>query len=100
MRGVSFDLFFVFGKGLDDLNELLESNVRFVFKIHRRKRGKDGWAVWRHSKHRGDVKLTKQGGTFRGRITDRSEGLLTGAFLSWIIRNAGDLIHGIDIRMR
>lgn len=100
MQGVSFDLFFVYGKGLDDLNALLESNVRFVFKIHRRKRGKDGWTVWRHSKHRGDVKLMKKEGTFRGRITDRAEGLLTGAFLSWIVRNAGGLIHGIDIRMK
>jgi len=103
MRSVSLDLTFLHGKGLDDLTELLESNPRFVFTIHKRKRGKSGWTVWRHKQqksHRGDVKLMKGNGAFHGRIKDRSDGQLTGAFLSWIVRNAHQLVYRVDFRIK
>lgn len=103
MRTLSLDLTFLHGKGLDDVTELLDSNPRFVFTIHKRKRGKNGWTVWRHKQqrsHRGDVKLMKKDGIFWGRIKDRSDGQLTGSFLSWIVRNADKLVHRIDFRIQ
>ncbi len=102
MRSVGLDFTFLHDKGLDDLTELLESNPRFVFAIHKRKRGKNGWTVWRHKQqrsHRGDVKPMKENGTFRGRIRDVSDGQLTGAFLSWLVRNAADLVYRVDVRI-
>jgi hypothetical protein len=102
MRTVSCDLVFVQGKGLDDLNERLRANPRFVFRIEKRKRGKEGWALWRHKQaitHRGDVKLIQSGGKFRGEIKDRANGMLAGAFLGWILRNAEDLIYRIEFRI-
>ncbi len=102
MRMVSCDLVFLQGKGLDDLNERLRGNPRFVFQIQKRKRGKEGWALWRHKQevtHRGDVKLIQSGGKFTGRISDRSDGKLTGAFLGWLVRNASDLIYRVEFRM-
>jgi hypothetical protein len=41
MRSVGLDFTFLHRKGLDELTGLLESNPRFVFTIHRRKRGKN-----------------------------------------------------------
>ena len=102
MRVVNCDLVFVQGKGLDDLNELLKANPRFVFHITKRKRGREGHAVWQHKQqvtHRGEVKLMQSGGTFRGQIRDRSNGMLAGAFLGWIVRNAHDLVYRIEFRM-
>jgi hypothetical protein len=102
MRTVSCDLVFVQGKGLDDLNERLRGNPRFVFRIEKRKRGKEGWALWRHKQeitHRGDVKLIQSAGRFRGEIKDRSNGMLAGAFLGWLLRNADDLIYRIEFRI-
>jgi hypothetical protein len=102
MRPVSCDLVFVQGKGLDDLNERLRANPRFVFRIEKRKRGREGWAVWRHKQqvtHRGDVKLIQSGGKFRGEIKDRSNGMLAGAFLGWLLRNAEDLVYRIEFRI-
>ena len=102
MRVLHCDLAFVQGKGLDDLNDLLRGNPRYVFQIHERKRGREGWAVWRHKQqitHRGDVKLQQSGGTFWGQIRDRSNGMLTGAFLGWIVRNAHELVYRIEFRM-
>ena len=102
MLTVSCDFVFVQGKGLDDLNERLRSNPRFVFRIHRRKRGREGWALWRHKQvvtHRGEVKLIQSGGKFRGRIQDRSNGMLSGAFLGWLLRNAEDLIYRVEFRI-
>ena len=102
MTVVNCELVFVQGKGMDDLNELLKGNPRFVFHIVKRKRGKEGWAVWRHKQqvtHRGDVKLIQSRGTFRGQIRDRSNGMLAGAFLGWIVRNARDLVYRIEFWM-
>jgi hypothetical protein len=102
MLSVDCDLVFVQGKGLDDLNDRLRDNPRFVFWIDKRKRGKEGWALWRHKQtvtHKGDVKLIQSGGKFRGQIKDRSNGMLTGAFLGWILRNASDLIYRIEFRL-
>ena len=65
-------------------------------------RGLQRVAPWRHKQevtHRGDVKLIQSGGKFSGRITDRSNGMLTGAFLGWLIRNAADLVYRIEFRM-
>jgi len=102
MQRIDCDLVFVQGKGMDDLNELLRENPRYVFQIVKRKRGREGWAVWQHKQqvtHRGDVKLIQSGGRFRGEIRDRSNGMLAGAFLGWIIRNANDLVYRIEFRM-
>jgi len=102
MQPVDCDLVFVQGKGLDDLNDLLRTNPRYVFQIVKRKRGREGWAVWQHKQqgsHRGEVKLIQSGGKFRGEVRDRSNGMLTGAFLGWIIRNASDLVYRIELRM-
>src|SRR5262249_45700001 len=102
MRTVSFDLVFLHGKGLDDLIDLLKANPRFVFQVVKRKRGREGFALWQHKQqatHRGEVKLIQSGGTFHGVIRDRSNGMLTGAFLGWLVRNAVDLIYRIDFRM-
>ncbi len=99
MPRVNCDLVFVQKKGLEDLIDRLRANPRFVFQIHRRKRGSEGWAIWRHKQqvsHRGDVKLFQSGGKFWGQIQDRSNGQLTGAFMSWLIRNASDLIYRVE----
>ena len=61
--------------------------------------GREGHALWRHKQqvtHRGDVKLFQSGGKFWGQIRDHSNGMLTGAFLGWIVRNASDLIYRIE----
>ena len=102
MTVVNCELVFVQGKGMDDLNELLKANPRYVFFMHKRKRGKEGWAVWRHKQqvtHGGDVKLFQSGGTFWGQIRDRSNGMLTGAFLGWIVRNAREMVYRIEFWM-
>jgi hypothetical protein len=102
MPHIHCDFTFFHGKGLNDLNKLLKSNSRFVFEIHKRHKGKKkNWVVWRHKQkrtHGGDVKLIEEGGIFWGEITDNSNGMLTGAFLGWIIRNARDLVYGINFR--
>ncbi len=102
MRVVNCDLVFIQGKGLDDLIELLKANPRYVFTLEKRKRGREGHALWRHKQqgsHRGDVKLFQSGGKFWGQIRDHSNGMLTGAFLGWIVRNASELIYRIEFWM-
>ena len=102
MMKISFDLVFVHGKGLDNLIDLLKENPRFVFQVTKRKRGKEGFSIWQHKQqatHRGEVRLVQSEGTFSGEIRDRSNGMLTGAFLGWIVRNARDMIYRLDFRM-
>ena len=58
--------------------------------------------VWQHKQqvtHRGEVKLMQSRGTFWGQIRDRSNGMLTGAFLGWIVRNAHDLVYRVEFWM-
>ena len=103
MQVIDCDLVFVQGKGLDDLLDLLKTNPRFVFQMTRRKRGREGHAVWEHKQqvtHKGEVKLMQSGGRFSGQIRDRSNGMLTGAFLGWIVRNACHLVYRIEFRMQ
>ncbi len=102
------DLIFKHPHCLDDLNERLGSNPRFIFYLHKDS-GRDkrtrlarvkGRYVWRHKRkgYEGDIKLVKNEGVFWVDIADASDGLLTGAFFSWLQRNAADLIAGANVR--
>lgn len=103
------DFLFKAGKGYEDLLDLVRSNPRFVFSVHREdttdKRRRlarvKGWARLRHDRyrHKGEVKLVKDHGRCFAEITDNSGGLqVVGAWVSWLASNAGDIVHGVDIR--
>ena len=103
------DMIFKHPNGLDELNDRLVSNPRFIFYLYK-DTGRDkrtrlsrlkGRYIWRHKRqgYNGVIKLIKDNGRFWVEIDDQSAGLLTGAFISWIIRNANDLVAGIDMRL-
>ena len=102
------DLLFTYGNGYDELVELIRGNTRFVFhvvdeaKLDRRRvtsRYK-GWVKLAHKSQSKDgyVRLEKKSGRCLMHVVDKSAGQLTGAWLSWLMRNASDLVYGIDVR--
>ena len=109
---ITFDLFFKEGKGYEDLITLIKSNPKkYTFLVNKidkidkrlRKSRNYGWTMLKHRNERfeGYVKIFKHDGECFCNINDNSGyGALTGAWLSWLVSNAYELIYGVDIRLR
>jgi hypothetical protein len=85
------------GYSVDDLNDRLRSNVRYVFKSQNVSRPKHRKAAyrWLHPRH---GKLTlKKGDGFSWAAVPRKETRLLGAFVSWLFSNAEDLEGWIEV---
>jgi hypothetical protein len=85
------------GYSVDDLNDRLRSNLRYVFKsqnVSRPKHRKASYA-WHHAKF-GKLTLKKEDGVSWAQIP-RKENRLLGAFVSWLFSNADDLIGWIEV---
>lgn len=101
------DFMFSQGAGYDDLLDRLQSNKRFVFFVHladkidkrTRKSKNKGWAKIEHKKYGGSIRLVKDSGRCRAEIRDDGTGEFTGAWMSWLIRNASDLIYGMNLQL-
>ena len=98
MDRVYLDLTFAHGSGLADLLKRLESMESSIFSIKKRRGGKSTKklsAVWAHARYRGEVRLVQEDGVSSGQIVDKAQGQLTGAFNSWMVRNAKDLVRRV-----
>jgi hypothetical protein len=100
------DFLFAQGAGYEDLVERIQSNPRFVFYVKkadridkRTRRAKvKGWAKIEHKRYEGAIWLDKSHGRCSAEIEGDETGEFTGSWVSWIIRNAPDLIYGLDLR--
>ena len=102
------DFLFKAGAGYDELVSRIQANPRYVLYVFKQdkmdKRTKaaklKGWVEIRHKQHAGVIKLVKRRGTCTASVKDESQALqLIGALTSWVARNAGDLVSGLDIRI-
>lgn len=85
------------GYSVDNLNDRLRDNPRYVFKsqnVSRPKFRKAAYA-WHHAKF-GKLTLKKDNGISWAQIP-RKENRLLGAFVSWLFSNADDLIGWIEV---
>lgn len=103
------DFLFKSGNGYEELVDLIRSNPRFVFRVHREdttdKRRRlarvRGWVVLRHRRYgaKGEVKVIKDHGRCFAEITDDTGSLqVVGSWVSWLASNASELVHGVDVR--
>lgn len=107
MGTCNVDLTFRQGFSIDHLTDLLRSNPRYIFtcNIPARKRkisrhgAKQITYCWFHKKYDGEIKLKKRGGIFWAEINSENIGQLVGAFVSWLISNAKEMVYRIDIRL-
>jgi hypothetical protein len=103
---VKMDLLFRSDAGYDQLVERLQSNPKFVFEVtgqdrrdkRTRKAKTTGWVKLEHKRMTGVVELRKHDGVLDCTVNDTAEGRLFGAWLSWLGRNATDLLWGCDCR--
>jgi hypothetical protein len=85
------------GYSIDDLNDRLHSNPRYVFaskNVSRPKRRKAVY-VWHHPRH-GKLTLKKEAGFSWATVPGKATRLL-GAFVSWLFSNARDLVGWIEV---
>jgi len=103
----TLDLVLNQGLSIDHLTDLLRSNPRYVFtcdlpaqrrKVPRHEASRITYR-WIHKRYGGEVKLKKQDNTFWAEIVAENEGQLVGAFVSWLINNARQIVCRIDIRI-
>jgi hypothetical protein len=103
---VKMDMLFRSEAGYDQLVERLQSNPKFVFEVagqdRRDKRTREsktiGWVKLEHKKMNGAAVLHKRAGVCWCVVNDKAEGRLLGAWISWLARNATDLLWGLDSR--
>lgn len=103
---VKMDMLFRSEAGYDKLVEHLQSNPKFVFEVagqdrrdrRTRKAKTTGWVRLEHKRMNGAVTLHKHDGACWCIIDDEAEGRLLGAWVSWLARNATDLLWGCDSR--
>ena len=102
------DILFIYQKGYYELVELIRSNPHYVFQVigeakldRRRAKAKMmGWVKLKHKSpsKEGYVRLEKKKGRCLMEIVDKSNGQLTGSWISWLLRNASDMLVGVDMR--
>jgi hypothetical protein len=104
------DFLFRVGAGYDQLIErmrLVQKSPHSVFTISneakvdkRFKKAKEiGWVEISHKRYNGVIKLLKSLGVCRGFVDEQADGKFIGAWVSWLARNATDLMSGFDIRV-
>ncbi len=91
------DLSFKYGFSVDDLNNRLRSNPRYIFVSHTATKKKDTIYKWTHKMYAGTVKLCKEKGKFWVIVRTPSRNQLLGAFVSWLFNNAEDLIYWTEV---
>ncbi len=107
---MAYQMDFLFARpdGYEELVERVESNPRFVFEVRQedridkrtRKAKHRGWARIQHKKYNRTITLRKAGGGCEAELGGDATPEFTGAWISWLVRNAGDLIYGINLRLR
>lgn len=109
MTKIELDINFKSGKDIEDLIRILNEMSQSTFIVTQEKkrdmRTKEGkevaWFIWRHkqSNYGGKIRLGLEWGVSSINIDDESDGRLTGAFISWIIRNATNTVRSIYLKI-
>ncbi|BCA53734.1 hypothetical protein W02_08740 [Nitrospira sp. KM1] len=94
---LTVSIVFRHGFSIDDLNNRVRSNPKFVFISTNATRNKLKTAAyqWKHPKH-GNLKLKKEDGFSWAEMSNKSNRLL-GSFVSWLFANARDLVGWVEV---
>ena len=98
------------GFAIEDLTDLLRKNPKYVFtyedtllKLRRFRNKPKATYHWKHKQYGGPIRLKKREGVFWGEVPEskvRGPGQLLGAFVSWLLVNAPNMVYRLDVQRR